>query len=240
MKSKDVNKVDLTGAACNFSFQQQKGHITAVINNVPESPFPLDENSFMDNRHAAETATKIIAAKWPVTNQLFCRYLKDRCTNKNEADKQSYEAKFLLGKWDKKYVAINLKSTDGEDELKSEFFRLSSATKFIIYSNYFNANNRFASYRLRVKILIADNQFKIGRQNRNSNSKKKGQILEQKQAAKQVKAINDFEEAFYFLSGQTQHQNQQYQLTSFLALKYLSCFEKFLLSLKNISLPIPI
>ena len=208
-----------------LSFQQQK-----------DTLFHLHENSLINVGHAAETAIKIIAAKQPITHPLLCRYLKERGINKNIADRYCHEVSFKLNNKDKEFIAIGFKNNAGGYELRNEFFKLSSAPKYVTYINNGDAKNEPASKEQRTEILSINSgvvPLKINDQNLVLNEKNPGQIFEQNQIVKHTKPIAVFEGFFDFLSWQTIHQNLDHKLTDFLILNSLSFFERSLLLMEK-------
>ncbi len=208
-----------------LSFQQQK-----------DTLFHLHENSLINEGYAAETAIKIIAAKQPITDPLLCRYLKERCINKNVADRYCHEVSFKLNNKDKEFIAIGFKNNAGGYELRNEFFKLSSTPKYVTYINNGDAKNEPASKEQTAKILPVDSgiiPLKINDQNLISTAKDQELIPGRDQTAKQAKSIAVFEGFFDFLSWQTVHQNRQYTLTDFLILNSLSFFERSLLLMEK-------
>ncbi len=199
-----------------LSFQQQK-----------DTLFHLHENSLINERHAAETAIKIIAAKQPITHPLLCRYLKERCINKNVADRYCYEVSFKLNNKEKEFIAIGFKNNAGGYELRNEY---------VTYINNGDSKNEPASKQQTAEILPIDSgiiPLKINNQNLVSNAINPGQVFEQNQTVKQANSIAVFEGFFDFLSWQTVHQNQDHKLTNFLILNSLSFFERSLLLMEK-------
>jgi hypothetical protein len=221
MKCVKANTVDSKNAANHFSFQQQNNYCSNNGNHQIKSPFHLHTDGLTNERHAAETDIKIIAAKQHITSPLLCRYLKERCINKNIADIYCYEVRFTVNNNDREYVAIGFKNNAGGYELRDEFFKLDRTPKYVTYISNDNSKKILNSGTQKTEILPPDrrlNQPKFDEQNR---------------PVEQVKSISVFEEFFDFLSWQAIHQNQQHSLTNFLVLNSLSFFERSLLLMEK-------
>jgi hypothetical protein len=116
-------------------------HPQNIVKNNPErSRFHLHENSLLRHEDARQTGIRIIAAKQPIEDPLLCRYLRQRNISKSIADKWCYEVHFIAGEKEKIYRDVVLKNNAGGNELCNEYFKGSSALKYVSYIDN-NANN---------------------------------------------------------------------------------------------------
>jgi DNA primase len=254
----DADNADLFTSS-QLSFQQH--NIEQIKSNTDEvrPPFHLHENSLIDNKHAAETALQIIAAKQPITDPLLCRYLKQRSINKTIADTYCYEVRFKMNNKDKEYTAIGFKNNAGGFELRNEYFKLSSSPKYFTYINSPDEKNSIKSAgEKNIEHVPATDQIQVKPESKNEhkrdnqnefdeplinrkNDDKKtvenlvsaNEIQQQNQSVETTKSITVFEGFFDFLSYQTIHQKQAQSLTNFLVLNSLTFFERSLLLMEK-------
>ncbi len=122
---------------CNVSVALQKISLFQTqnisTNNFSRPRFHLHENSMINHEDAKETGIRIIAAKQPIEDLMLCRYLKQRNITKKIADRWCHEVHFSFANNEKIYKAIGFKNNAGGYELRNEFFKGSSAPKYISY-----------------------------------------------------------------------------------------------------------
>jgi len=211
MKSACANGVGLTGAACNFSFQQQQRYQVNYTINKKVTPFHLHTGSLINEMHAAETATKIIAAKQPCTSFFLCRYFKENLIIQTDRSRSSHAIKLVLFK---KFTIC--------------FLMPDTLPKHAKYKRDFSLKNDRISSGQKAKFLVLKtriNQHQNNALNFLSNAIKSGQVLSKKTTQNKAILAPDFEGIIYLMDWQIIKPTLQYSLTNFLALYLLSCYE---------------
>ncbi len=102
-------------------------------NNVVRTPLQSQDRKLFNEVDVTETAIKIIAAKQPIQDLTLCRYLMQRRIDKSVADAYCHEVHFTNGSNEKIYRAIAFKNNAGGYELRNEYFKGSSAPKYVSY-----------------------------------------------------------------------------------------------------------
>lgn len=211
MKSACANGVSLTGAACNFSFQQQMGFQVNCTINKKDTPFHLHGGGLINEMYAAETTIKIIAAKQPATSFFLCRYLKETLINQTSRSRSSHAIKL---------VQIE-KFTTG-------FPLADTLLKHAEYERDFNSKNRLVSSEQKGEFLVLKtriNQHQNKALNFLSNANKSEQIVSKKTSENKVVSAPDFEGIIYLMDSRIIKQTRQCTLTNFLALYLISFYE---------------
>jgi hypothetical protein len=230
-----VNRRD-NFTANHFSFQQQNNQPQDDVSNTKESPFHLQEKSLLNNAEAAETAIQIIAAKASFINPPFCRYLKERNTDKKSAEKYCHEVLSKTNENEKKLVALGFRNSADGDELRDHLFQLGSAQKcvtFIINNNIKSDWNSRAKKVKNILPILRSDRAKIVDENLASKTIIQPHIFYSFQQVKQAKVIAVFEGFFNSLNWKTIPHGKQQQLTSFLLLNPLVFFQTSRLLMKK-------
>jgi hypothetical protein len=236
MRSENVNNVDLKNAANSFSFQQEKDQENGVINMEIDTPLHLHKKSLLKDRNAGETAIQIIAAKEPLINPAFCRYLKERNTDKKITGKYCHEVRFKTNNNNKKIVALRLRNSADGDELRNHLLQLGSAQKcvtFIIKNNIKNDWNSRPKKVKNISLILRSDRAQIVDENLTSKTIIQSHIFDSFQQVKQAKLTAVFEGFFNSLSWKTIPHGKQQQLTNFLLLNPLAFFQTSQLLIKK-------
>jgi hypothetical protein len=211
MKSASANNVGLTGAAFNFSFQQQMGYQVNCTISKKDTSFHLHAGSLINEMHAAETAIKLIAAKQPGTSFFLCRYLKETFIIQTSRSRSSHQITLVpFEKFTTGFPMPDtlLKHAEYERKFSSKNIRISSGQK---------AKNLGAK--------TTTNQHQNKALNFLSNANESDQILSKKTVENKEVSAPDFEGIPYLIDRQIIKQALQCTLTNFLANYFVSFYE---------------
>jgi hypothetical protein len=127
------------GKAIDFVMQYFKCPITEALNkislfhrqSITVSITKSEQSNGLSDPRSIESAIKIVSLNEPITDANLLHYLEKRRIPVETANAYCKQASYALN--DKTYIALSLKNTAGGYELRSEYFKGSTAPKYVTY-----------------------------------------------------------------------------------------------------------
>ena len=129
----------LGGKAIDFVMNYFKCPITEALNKISlfhrqsntVSVQKSEESSGLSDPQSIGSAVKIVSLNEPITDANLLQYLEKRRIPVKTANAYCKQASYALN--DKTYTALGFKNTAGGYELRSEYFKGSTAPKYVTY-----------------------------------------------------------------------------------------------------------